>query len=577
MKQIDRLIQTALPPTERKEYRLVLILRMLEGVIVAATSAAAFFLITRSASARGGWTPVIICIVLFALFLALRYFLAAIAMKRGHGVTYAATMALRRRILDHLVRLPLGSFRKLHPGKVAHTLSEDMTWIEYYGSHSHSASLAERATLAALLAAVAVIHWPMALAAVLTWAAGLLALYRLKRSVDRGLRFRSDGLAEASRHMMEYAEGIQVVRAFGSTDAAERDYGKWVAIMRDGFRKAVTRNAPMSTLANGLATVAVGIGALAGVLSLPDGAENIWRIVAATGLLTATVIPAKAMITHTLVLSLAAISGQNVEQIEAVPALADSGDRQPAPGEIRFEAVNFSYDGGPKILKDISFTAKPGTMTAIIGRSGAGKTTLVNLLLRFWDYQGGRITLNGEAITSYGMRDYMNCFAVVFQETTLFRDTVANNIRIGNPAATHEQIIEAAKAARIHETIIALPDGYETVVGHGGSTLSGGERQRLTIARALLKNADIVILDEATSALDPENEREIQLAFEALARDRTVFIIAHRLSTIVEADNILVLDEGAIVAQGRHADLIDKPGIYRELWDAYRHTASWTL
>ena len=577
MKPIDRLIQSALTQRERWSYRKVLTLRFVEGVLIAVTSATAFLLVTRATAAEGFWQLILICLGLFVGILLLRYVIASIAMTISHGTTYAATLALRDRILRHLVQLPLGSFRKLHAGKVAHILSEDMMWIEYYGSHAHSATLAERVTLAALLVSVGVVHWPMAIAAIATWGFGLFALSLLKKRLERGLRFRSDGLAEASKHLMEYAEGIQVVRSFGGTGAAERDYNKWVEIMREGFRKAITRNTPLATLANSLATIAVGIGALTGVLTLPVGAENVWRIVVATGALTATVIPARAVITHSLVTSLATISGQNIDNIEAIPALAAHGSA-PRNGEIRFDNVAFTYDGGNRAaISGMSFCAKPGSVTAIVGRSGSGKTTLMNLLLRFWDYDSGTITLGGQDIRSYELRAYMNRFAVVFQETMLFRDTIENNIRLGNPLVSFDDVVDAAKAAQIHETVIALPEGYATVVGHGGSTLSGGERQRLTIARALLKNADIVILDEATSALDPENEREIQLAFQALARDKTVFVIAHRLSTIIEADNILVLDQGAIVDQGRHQDLLARSGVYADLWRAYQDTAAWSL
>ncbi|HBR96343.1 MAG TPA: hypothetical protein DD979_03065 [Gammaproteobacteria bacterium] len=393
------------------------------------------------------------------------------------------------------------------------------------------------------------------------------------------MQYRSVGLAEASRHIIEFAEGMSVVRAFGDTDEAERDYHKSVEIMREGFARGVKRNTPLAGLYLGLSMASVGVGALVGVATLAElDADATVRFFAALVLLTATLVPARAMLGHRLMGVMSRLGDENITAVEQMAALR-SGERRdiPSHGEVRFEGVNFAYDEGKPVIHAANFSAPAGSLTAIVGGSGAGKTTLMNVLLRFWDIEQGRISIDNVDIRDFAIDAWMNRIAVVFQETQLFRDTVANNIRIGKPDATQAEIEAAAQKARIHERILALPDGYETLVGHGGSTLSGGERQRVTIARALLKDADIVILDEATSALDQENEHSLQMAFAELARDKTVFVIAHRLSTVVDADTILLMDEGRIVDQGTHDALIARSALYQKLWESYTAISDWQL
>ncbi len=570
-------IVAALGEENERVFRRGVRLRVLDGVLNGLAVCFAFALLVYITGGGSVPTALIALAIVTPALLLLRFFAGSNAMRMTYLTTMAGGLALRRKVLAHLTRLPLGAFRTLHSGKIAQALSEDMMWLETQASFFAPGRKAETALLLVLLAGVAMLHWPSALATVLVWGGGMLVLAYLGRLLKRGLRLRSDGMAEASRHIMEYADGMQVIRAFGNAREAERDYDKWVGIMRQGFVTSVKRNTPIVAVAAGLGIASVGVGAIVALLTLPEDG-NIARVIAAIGLLTATLIPARAMIAFNNIEKLADVSEQNVMEIANMPEIsAGNVVAEPGPAEVVFDGVDFAYDGGKAALSDISFTARPGSLTAIVGRSGSGKTTLANLLLRFWQHQSGTIRMNGRPIEEYTIESYMDRFAVVFQETMLFRDTVANNIRIGKPDATEAEIVAAAKAAQIHDTIMALPGGYDAVVGSGGSTLSGGERQRVTIARAILKDADIVILDEATSALDPENEREIQAAFEALAREKTVFIIAHRLSTIVDADNILLLDEGRIVAQGQHDALMAEAPLYKRLWDSYRAISEWTL
>ena len=244
--------------------------------------------------------------------------------------------------------------------------------------------------------------------------------------------------------------------------------------------------------------------------------------------------------------------------------------------DIAFRDVTFSYDTVP-VLRNISFSIPQGSTTAIIGPSGSGKTTICNLIARFYDVDSGEVTVGGEDVRNMTCDSLLRNISMVFQKVYLFHDTIENNIRFGNPGATREEIIEAAKKARCHDFIMALPDGYETVIGEGGSTLSGGEKQRISIARAILKNANIVILDEATASIDPENEHLIQQAISELTIGKTVIVIAHRLATIEHADQILVIDKGQVVQKGTHRQLIQQDGLYRRFITIREQAEGWCM
>lgn len=254
----------------------------------------------------------------------------------------------------------------------------------------------------------------------------------------------------------------------------------------------------------------------------------------------------------------------------------EGGEICPENFDIELENIEFSYEQR-KIIDGVSLHIKEGTTTAIVGPSGSGKTTLCNLMARFWDVQKGVVKLGGVNVKDYSIDSLMKNFSFVFQRVYLFEDTIANNIRFGYPQASMEQVMEAAKKACCHDFIMKLPDGYNTVIGEGGTSLSGGEKQRISIARAIMKNAPIIILDEATANVDPENEKELVEAIDALTREKTIIMIAHRLKTVRNADNILVVDQGKIVAQGRHEELVKKDGIYRRFINARELAGSWKL
>jgi ATP-binding cassette subfamily B protein len=272
----------------------------------------------------------------------------------------------------------------------------------------------------------------------------------------------------------------------------------------------------------------------------------------------------------------AVLSAERIMDIQKVQPLDGKDINKDTKGEIRFENVTFGYQK-EDVLKDVSFTIKPCSITALVGPSGSGKSTITRLVSRFWDVEKGSIYLDNKDIRKLEPEKYLENISMVFQDVYLFKDTIGNNIRVGKKDATREEVEWAAKQACCHDFIMKLPKGYDTPIGEGGCTLTGGEKQRVSIARALLKDAPIVLLDEATASLDPENELQVQRAINTLVSNKTVVIIAHRLKTIRNADNILVLKGGRVVERGHHDELIMQGGLYYKLWDFQQKSTGWTM
>ena len=267
-----------------------------------------------------------------------------------------------------------------------------------------------------------------------------------------------------------------------------------------------------------------------------------------------------------------------IDEVCSVPR-QDLTDKplSPAGFGLTMDGVAFSYDGGRRVIDDVTLSIPEGATCALVGPSGSGKTTLVNLLARFWDVDEGRVTLGGVDVREGTAESLLSRISMVFQNVYLFNDTVENNIRFGRPEASREEVVAAAKRARCHDFIMGLPQGYDTVLEEGGASLSGGERQRVSIARAIMKDAPIVILDEATSSVDPENEHLLMAAIAELTRGKTLVTIAHRLNTVRDADQIIVVDGGRIVQRGTHEELMREQGIYRRFIEVRREAAGWRM
>ena len=377
--------------------------------------------------------------------------------------------------------------------------------------------------------------------------------------------------------VLENIQGMSVVKSFNLTAKGDKKLQDALEFNRRSNVEVSDMLTPYTALQEAILQIA-GVGMmLAAILLWRGGGMSIANALMVLVISFLVFNQIKAFGMGVSMLRLAAAAIDRTEAAEDMPRMDENGtDLKPASHDIVFDHVDFSYEQKP-ILHDISVTLPDQTTTAVIGPSGSGKTTFCNLIARFWDTDSGSVKIGGYDVKDYTLESLMDQISVVFQNVYLFADTIENNIKFGRPEATHEEVVAAAKAACCDDFIRSLPGGYQTVIGEGGASLSGGEKQRISIARAMLKNAPIVILDEATANVDPENEDRLQKAIEALTRNKTIIMIAHRLKTVRHADQILVIDHGRIVQQGRHEQLIAEPGLYADFVGGKKQAVGWKL
>lgn len=412
-------------------------------------------------------------------------------------------------------------------------------------------------------------------------AAGVIVFFIVTSMMEKKSSANADKMTETqtrlTKEVLATLQGMQVIKSYNLGGENNRDLRKSIKdtsrILLD-LEKSVAPYTVIQRIVMGITTVAMVYVSLnlnlSGELPL---AETILMIMASfiifEGLIGAG--------SNMAILRACENAIDSVGFIDSMPDMKEGSITEPIKNHnIVFKDVSFSYDDRP-ILKDVSAEIKENTMTAIVGPSGSGKTTFCNLIARFWDVNSGEILIGGKNIKDYKIENLMNSISMVFQDVYLFEDTIENNIKFGKRNASHEEVVQAAKKARCHEFIEALPEGYNTLIGEGGASLSGGEKQRISIARAMLKDADIIIFDEATANVDPENEDKLKEAIESLTKNKTVIMIAHRLKTIRNADQILVLKDGEIVERGSHEELIKNNGLYSDLINAKAKAESWKL
>ena len=412
-------------------------------------------------------------------------------------------------------------------------------------------------------------------------AAGVIVFFIVTSMMEKKSSANADKMTETqtrlTKEVLATLQGMQVIKSYnlgGENNRALRKSIKDTSRILLDLEKSVAPYTVIQRIVMGITTVAMVYVSLnlnlSGELPL---AETILMIMASfiifEGLIGAG--------SNMAILRACENAIDSVGFIDSMPDMKEGSITEPIKNHnIVFKDVYFSYDDRP-ILKDVSAEIKENTMTAIAGPSGSGKTTFCNLIARFWDVNSGEMLIGGKNIREYKIENLMNSISMVFQDVYLFEDTIENNIKFGKQNASHEEVVQAAKKARCHEFIEALPEGYNTLIGEGGASLSGGEKQRISIARAMLKDAGIIIFDEATANIDPENEDKLKEAIESLTKNKTVIMIAHRLKTIRNADQILVLKDGEIVERGSHEELIKNNGLYSDLINAKAKAESWKL
>lgn len=513
---------------------------------------------------------------------------------RLNQIAFNYGLEQRRSTLEHLLSISSENFSKLHRGSISQALSDDLLWVETWYSFTVPILLVDAVSIVILLGAASLIHWPLTLVTTLFLFVFVYVLWRVARVTQKNHSHRSEHLSEAVQLISEHVKGMDLLRTFGQADTQEGPFLKAVEKIKKESNRAVKNTLPGTAIFFSAIQISVAIAVIILLLmaqqsSLPwmptsfitsiSSEQHFLEMALCILLLAALNTPIRSLFIYLNLWQMASLAINNISEIEAI-AEQESGAifNLPDPLIVKFSHVSYCYENAIEdAISDVSFTLHPNSITAIVGPSGAGKSTLLQLLMRFSDVSQGEISIAGIDIRKIDISTLLNQSATVFQETELFNDTISNNIRIGRPDAPIESIIEAAKKSCLHEKIMSLPDGYETLLGVSGVLLSGGEKQRVAIARAILKDAPIIILDEATSSLDPENETLIQSAISELAKNKTVLMIAHRLDTIIDADQIIVLEGGRVVEIGKHLDLITKDGLYSQLWNAYSDTSNWTM
>ena len=483
----------------------------------------------------------------------------------------------RIHIGDRLRYIPMGYFNDTSLGNITAVVTTTLSDVENNAARCLVSVIGGFLNTLGLCLGLTVAEWRLGLLAIV----GILAYLGVTELSQRAMLKTGPARQHAQMNLveavLEYIQGMSVVKSYG----LDKDSGQAVQRTVDescdkalSLEKSVIPWMGLRQVVVRVFSVAIAVCALAfysgGTLSL----ARCLLMLVASFMLYAELESAGNMADN---LQMLGASMDKANSIDDTPVMdIDGAELTTADASVEFQDVSFAY-GDRTILDHVSLTVPSGSITAVVGPSGGGKTTLCNLIARFWDVQGGKITVGGHDVREYKLDSLMKNISMVFQSVYLFNDTVENNIKFGRPDATHEQVVAAARAACCHDFIMALPDGYDTVLGEGGGSLSGGEKQRISIARAMLKDAPIVILDEATASVDPENEAELQAAISALTRGKTLIMIAHRLNTVRNANQILVLSGGHIVQRGTHQELMAQGGLYADFVGVRQEALRWKL
>lgn len=486
---------------------------------------------------------------------------------------------LHHRLGDHMVTLPLGWFTRERVGQVSQIAVKGTTFVGTSSAHLVTPLVVNTTSALTVVVGLFVFDWRIGVAA-LAGGVVLILATRASAALIASAEARTHAAEiEVNSRVIEFARCQPVLRAFGRT-GAEFDplTGALAEQERVGKRALWASVAGMMLSGVGVQAVLGGLITV-GVWLAVGGEVNPVTLVAILGLAARFTSPLSELAEYGSAMRMAGAELDRITSVLDTPALPEPAAPQPVstPGQVELDGVAFSYPGR-RVLEDVSFVAAPGTMTALVGPSGSGKTTITRLLARFYDVDAGVVRVGGVDVRDQSTAELMAQLSLVFQDVYLFDDTLWENVRIGAPAASDDDIREAARTAGLQSVVDRLPAGWQTRVGEGGSALSGGERQRVSIARALLKNAPVVLFDEATSALDPENERHVAASIRELADRSTVIVIAHKLSTVTAADNIVVLsDRGTLDDSGTHDQLIVRGGRYADFWAQRTSASGWTV
>ncbi len=552
---------------------------MIHGLFLAAPTGILLFIIwelfKEQPDIKKIWTTVIVLTVMFVG----QMWVARRVMVKTHHAIFTIMSKLRLMLGDHLHKFSLGFYKRRDPGDLASVVLQDVSNSELILSNQFPNMVGAILGTFILSIFLFILDWKLAILMIAAIPCAFLFMVTATKIAKKFIHKYIGSRNETASRFIEYIQGVQYLKAFNLT-------GNRFSPLKDAFENLRRDSIKHEAVTGPLALMSLVVLELFFLLMVYMAISRLNHAGGATIAIPVFVAflivgyrlyaPLMLMMVSYAALNYMNVSVERIKQLLEAP-LQDAGkDIHPEKYDIAFENISFSYIDR-EVLQDVSLTIPEKGLTALVGASGSGKTTITNLIARFWDVQKGRITIGGIDLKDMSPQTVYSLISQVFQDVYLFDDTIYNNIKIGNPNATEKEILQVAEKAQVTEFLGVLENGINTKVGEGGSKLSGGQKQRISIARAMLKDAPIILLDEATAALDPENEIYIQQAIQELVKEKTVVVIAHKLQTVCNADKIIVLENGNIAEEGNHSELLKNRGLYAQYWDIQQKTRGWKI
>ena len=568
---------------QRKRLYLSFLFNFLDGIFIMIPLVIAYYLVAsipelnKNATRQLDEKLLIFCIAAMAVTIICRIILRYATMRLRSGAGYEAICEKRISLGSHLKRASMGFFSKKNQGDLISTITSDAAFLEIEGIGVIEKAATGIPSLIIGLIFLFCVDYRIFIFSVLLLIPAWYSYRRLASTQDRLNINRQKFIGTVTEETVEFIHGIHILKSCQTEKQHETKIMQIFERLQDeSIRNELSHLFPIALFQFWFRAITAGTVFLAGMFFLLNDIDYM-RLFLLTLSSFGLFQGIEGMGIFSIFAKMTAQSLKRMDMIDNIPVMSDiSGEEELNQFDISYENVSFAYDSTP-VLKGISFNVPEKTTTALVGLSGSGKTTIINLLGRFWDAQQGKIKIGGKEIQNLSYEYLLRNLSFVFQDVMLFQDSILNNIRIGKPSASLDEVVEAAKKAGCHDFIMELQGGYDTVSGEGGSTLSGGEKQRIAIARALIKDAPIVLLDEVTANIDVENEVKIQSALQELLKNKTVIMIAHKLSTIQDVDQILVIEDGSISQKGTHNELMKQIGLYKKLWDMQYQTEKWKI
>ena len=568
---------------QRRKLYLSFLFNFLDGIFIMIPLVIAYYMVAsipelnKNAARQLDEKLLVLCIATMAVTIICRIILRYATMRLRSGAGYEAICEKRISLGSHLKHASMGFFSKKNQGDLISTITSDAAFLEIEGIGVIEKAATGIPSLIIGLIFLFCVDYRIFIFSVLLLIPTWYAYRHLASTQDRLNINRQKFIGTVTEETVEFIHGIHILKSCQTEKQHETKIMQIFERLQDeSIRNELSHLFPIALFQFWFRAITAGTVFLAGMFFLLNDIDYM-RLFLLTLSSFGLFQGIEGMGIFSIFAKMTAQSLKRMDIIDNIPVMSDiSGEEELNQFDISYENVSFAYDSTP-VLKKISFNIPEKTTMALVGLSGSGKTTIINLLGRFWDAQQGKIKIGGKEIQDLSYEHLLRNISFVFQDVMLFQDSILNNIRIGKPSASLDEVVEAAKKAGCHDFIMALPDGYDTVLGEGGSTLSGGEKQRIAIARALIKDAPIVLLDEVTANIDVENEVKIQSALQELLKNKTVIMIAHKLSTIQDVDQILVIEDGSISQKGTHNELMKQIGLYKKLWDMQYQTEKWKI